>query len=197
MNKRGILKFVLLLFSSFATFKFLTNADETGFITVNGHLLFIGFVVAGTIFMYCKKNKIKKFKFVYDVVLMLMMLFVGLFIAYFIYANMITFFNPSYEMEFNIFLIEIYPVILWLIILFSIEDIFKKTNKTNDYLTIAISITIIILILRYYIDPTMPHNVESTSLFSSCAYEYMIQNLPSFIIMYILLLIHHAINKEK
>jgi hypothetical protein len=82
-------------------------------------------------------------------------------------------------------------------LLFSFSNIFHKTNKINYILTIVVSIIIILIHLRYYFDPNFANNLIDGSEGTKYSYIYIIQNYIYFTIMYIIVLIHEAINKAS
>ena len=83
MNKRGLIKYIFILISAFISLYFM-NTSNIGFSGsfLNLPMLFT-FLIALTIFMFYKKNKIKKNKFVYDVILLLLMIFSAICFALF------------------------------------------------------------------------------------------------------------------
>jgi hypothetical protein len=75
---------------------------------------------------------------------------------------------------------------LFIMLLFGFGDIFNKTNKANDILTIVASSLIILIHLRYYLDPSFIHRLNGGEQFIYYSYQYVTQNYLYFIIISIL-----------
>lgn len=196
MNKKELVKNFIVLLAVAISFYFMINADSTGINSIFNLLNIIDFMFALTIFMFCNMKKIKKNKFVYDVVLMLLMFFSTAWICYFIYNIIVCFASVNCEIENTTFFILIYPTILFLMILFNISDIFNKTNKVNYILTIVVSVVVISVHLRYYFDPSFANNIIENFDRNEFTENYVIQNYIYFVIMYLIVLINKAINKD-
>lgn len=147
--------------------------------------------------MFYNMKRIKKFKFIYDVILMLLIVFSTLVILYILYTSISCFSSVNCLMEDNVLFIALYPTILFLLLLFSFNDIFHKTNKTNYILTITLNTIILLIHLRYYFDPNFINNVLDGDLGIQYSYVYVAQNYVYFIIMYIVILSQKIINKEN
>ncbi len=195
MNKKEIVKNFIVLLAVVISFYFMINADSTGINSIFNLLNIIDFMFALTIFMFCNMKKVKKNKFVYDVTLMLLMFFSAVWICYLIYNIIVCFASVNCEIENTTFFILLYPTILFLMILFNISDIFKKTNKINYILTIVVSIVIILIHLRYYFNPNFANNIIENFDGNEYTENYVIQNYIYFTIMYLIVLINKAINK--
>ena len=197
MNKKEIIKFILVLIAVVISFNFLLTVETVGLDSMFNIINVIDFFFALTIFMFYNMKKVKRYKFIYDVILMLLMLFSALWIFYILYCSISCFFSINCSMEGLTFFMLLYPTILFLMLFFSFEDIFKETSKTNYILTIVVSIVIILLHLRYYFDPNFANNLIDGNEGSQYSYVYVIQNYIYFAIMYIVVLVHKVINKEN
>ncbi len=139
MNKRGLIKYILIVISSFISLYFLITS-ELGF----GFLpLLLLFILSLTIFMFAYRNKIKKYKSIYNVILMLMMAFFLTCMGFCLYSTISCYFDISCYGEDTMTPVLIYSMLLFLMLLFNFKDIFNNTNKLNDILTIIICSTII------------------------------------------------------
>lgn len=197
MNKKEIIKFIFVLFAVVISFDFMLRTDEVGLNSMFNIVNVVNFFFALTIFMFCNMKKIRKFKFIYDVILMLLMVFSAAWVCYFAYGIISCLVSPSYSMDGSSIFPIIYSPILFLMLLFSFSDIFNKTNKVNYILTIVVSIIIILIHLRYYFDPNFANNIIDGSNGTEYSYYYVIQNYIYFVIMYIIILLHKAINKAS
>jgi len=200
MNKKEIIKFIFVLLAVTISFDFMLKTEEVGLNSMFNIVNVIDFLFALTIFMFYYMKKIKRFKFIYDVILMLLMVFSAAFVFFFLYAFISCFFSVNCSMEDTTFFIIIYPTILFLMLFFSFNNIFNKTNKINKanyILTIVVSIIIILIHLRYYFDPDFANNLMDGDEGVQYSYVYVIQNYIYFSIMYIIVLVHQLINKES
>jgi hypothetical protein len=197
MNKKEIIKFIFVLLAAVISFDFMIKTEEVGLNSMFNIVNVIDFFFALTIFMFYNMKKIKRYKFIYDVTLMLLMVFSAALVIYFLYSLISCFISINCSMENTTFFIILYPTILFLMLLFSFSNIFDKTNKINCILTIGVSIIIILIHLRYYFDPNFANNLIDGSEGTKYSYIYIIQNYIYFTIMYIIVLIHEAINKAS
>ena len=197
MNKKEIFKFIFVLLVVIISFNFMLITEEIGLNSMFNILNIIDFFLALTIFMFYNMKRIKKFKFIYDVILMLLIVFSTLVILYILYTSISCFSSVNCLMEDNVLFIALYPTILFLMLLFSFNDIFHKTNKTNYILTITLNTIILLIHLRYYFDPNFINNLLDGDLGIQYSYVYVAQNYVYFIIMYIVILSQKIINKEN
>lgn len=197
MNKKELVKNFIVLLAVVISFYFMINANSTGINSIFNLLNIIDFMFALTIFMFCNMKKVKKNKFVYDVILMLLMFFSAAWICYLIYNIIVCFASVNCEIENNNIFILLYPTILFLMILFNINDIYKKTDKINYILTIVVSVVIILIHLRYYFNPNFANNIIENFDGNEYTENYVIQNYIYFTIMYLIVLINKAINKAS
>lgn len=187
MNKRGIVKFLFVFAAVLISFySIIKNYGSIG----------LGFQIpiAMTIYMYFIKDKIKRNKFIYDVILMLLMVFSTLFVGYFIFTIIGCMFQPSCGNEWNSVFLGIYPVLLFLILLTSINDIKQKTNKVNDIFTIVASGLILLVHANYYFEPYFIHRLMGDS-FLQDSFDYVAQYYVYFVILYFVVLVHHRVNQ--
>lgn len=192
MNRRGLIKYIFICATAIISFYFMTTND-VGFGNALGLPMIFAFFFALTIFMFFKKEKIIKHKFIYDVILLLMMIFFIVCSLYVIYTDITCYFNASCSINLESNSTMIYAILLFAMLLFGLGDIFSKTNKVNDILTISVSSLIILIHARYYLDSNFIHNiVEGDILYS---YYYISQNYIYFIIMYIVVMMHRRVNK--
>ncbi len=197
MNKKEIIKFIFVLLVVIVSFNFMLRTEEIGLNSMFNMLNIINFFLALTIFMFYNMKRIKKFKFIYDVILMLLIVFSTLVILYILYTSISCFSSVNCSMEDSVLSIALYPTILFLMLLFSFNDIFHKTNKINYILTIILATIILLIHLRYYFDPNFINNVLDGDLGIQYSYVYVVQNYVYFIIMYIVILSQKIINKEN
>jgi hypothetical protein len=193
MNKRGLIKYIFILITAIISFYFMFTSDIN--VTIIP-VLFI-FIFALTIFMFVYRNNIKKFKFIYDVSLMLLMVFTVACFALSLYDIIKCYLNSSCGIEVESIGTTLYILLLFIMILFGIKDIYTKTNKTNDILTIVISSLIILIHIRYYLEPNFVHKLTKGNEFILYKYQYITQNYIYFTIMYIISIIHYGLNREK
>lgn len=197
MNKKEIIKFIFVLLVVIVSFNFMLRTEEIGLNSMFNMLNIITFFLALTIFMFYNMKRIKKFKFIYDVILMLLIVFSTLVILYILYISISCLSSVNCSMEDSVLFIALYPTILFLMLLFSFNDIFHKTNKINYILTIILATIILLIHLRYYFDPNFINNVLDGDLGIQYSYVYVVQNYVYFIIMYIVILSQKIINKEN
>lgn len=183
MHKRNIFKIILILISVIFILHFQFKVERIGF------LFLIPVLFLLTSYMYKCKNKIKKYKFIYDVILMLLMFFSGM-ILLFITFNIPNLING----------ISIEPVIillvfggLYLLLKLFIDSIItrnEQNDKINDYLIIITFLIINLVFIRYYLDikSVIPGNIESA--------HFIQQNYIYFLIMMLVIELHKYINKK-
>ncbi len=197
MNKNGVIKFMFVLAAVLVSYDFMLKTAEVGLDSMLNIVNVIDFLFALTIFMFYNMKKVKRHKFVYDVTLMLLMVFSAVWIFYILYVLISCFISITCSTESITFFMMIYPTILFLILFFSFEDIFRETSKTNYILTIVVSIIVILIHLRYYFDPNFSNNLTDGDNGVQYSYVYVIQNYIYFAIMYTVVLVNQAINKAS
>ena len=175
MNKRNLIKSVLVLISIILIIWFQIKIEDIGFVFL------IPFLFIITNYMHRYKDNIKKFKFIYDVILMILMLFSLLLGLYIIIGQL-----KSLESITNT------PALIYLFILYFIIKIFidslidmkKDTNKINDYITIIVFTIINLIYIRYHFEVSL---VIKTTLENS---EFIKQNYIYFFIILLVIEIH-------
>jgi len=182
MHKRNILKIILILTSVIFILHFQFITEGLGF------LFLIPVLFLLTSYMYKYKNKIKKHKFIYDVVLMLLIFFSSL-------TLFLIIFNISNILK----LIMLEPIALfifcglYLLLKIFIDSIIirnKSNDKINDYLIITTFVTINLVFIRYYFDikNVIPSDIESN--------YFIRQNYIYFLIMMLVIEVHKYINNK-
>ena len=123
------------------------------------------------------------------------MIFSTLYFLYFSYSEITCYFSNICDLESSTVFTIIYPIFLFMALFFSLSDVFNKTNKANDILTIIVSLLIILIHLRYYFEPKFIHNLVENGAYNQYSYYYVIQNYIYFVAMYLITLLHHKVNK--
>jgi hypothetical protein len=190
----GIIKYIFICVTAFISYYFLITS-EAGFGNIFDFSMIFSLLSALTIFMLSNVNKIKKHKFIYDIILLLLMIFtIGIFL-YIIYCDIVCSLDANCMVNFDSNFTIIFSMLLFIMILFGINDIFNKTNGVNDILTIIVSSLIILIHIRYYVDPNFIHKISEGEEFIEHSYYYVTQNYIYFIIMYAVVLLHRKVNK--
>ena len=182
MHKRNILKISLILISVIFILHFQFTVEGIGF------LFLIPVLFLLTSYMYKYKDKIKKYRFIYDVILMLLMFFSAV-ILLFILLNISNLIK----------VISVGPIVLfifgglYLLLKIFIDSIItrnEQNDKINDYLIIITFAIINLVFIRYYFDikNAIPGDIES-------AY-FIQQNYIYFLIMMLVIELHKYINKK-
>ena len=182
MNKRNIIKIILSLIS--LIFILIFQFKEQGL----GFFILIPVLFLLTIYMYNFKDKITKYKFIYDVILMLLIFFSALILLFLIInlSNIIK--NISLE-PIAIFIFGG----LYLHLKMFIDSIITYKNeldKINDYMVIITSTIINIVFIRYYFDIC---NIISGSIERL---EFIGQNYIYFFVMLLIVEIHKYITNK-
>lgn len=90
--------------------------------------------------------------------------------------------------------IMIYFISLFLVLFFCFDNLDKKSNKTNYILTILATILVIGIHIYYFSNSYINSDLLTAT---DEKFNYMLQNYPYFSVMYIGIIIHQFINKEK
>ena len=182
MNKRNLIKCILVLISLILIVWFQIKIEDIGFVFL------IPFLFIITNYMYKYKDNIKKFKFIYDVILM-MLLFSCLLLG--LYIIIVQF--DSLESIIDIPVAFIYLINLYFIIKIFIDSLInlkKETNKLNDYMIIISFIIINLIYIRYHfnisliITPTLENSI------------FIKQNYIYFFIMLLVIEIHNYLTNK-
>jgi|GEM_PF-2063264 len=195
MNKRALLKFIIVLIGLIISIGFIISYN--GYYDNSNFIFVVDLMVAITVIMYNYKEKIKKNNFIYDVVLLLLMFFCFLWIGFLIFIEIQMIFSVNQVQEYFLILEPIFPTFLFLIAIFSFIDIFNKTNKTNDILCIVVFIVLIIIYSRMFLDLNINFSYFESIDSDSIKKIYINNNYLWFIIMIIILLVHHKIFNEN
>jgi hypothetical protein len=195
MNNRGLVKYMFLVFATIISLYFIINMHGSMGVSHFYLVLILNFVLVSTMLMYVNKDKIKINKFIYDVILILLMIFSTIWFIYPFYTGITCFFAYNCTIEFKEALIIPYTLLLFISLVFNFRDLFNMSNKTNDILTIIVSMIIIIIHLRYYLEPNFLHRLVEGELYIGHSYDYVTQNYIYFIMMVLIVLLHHKVNK--
>ncbi len=195
MNKRGLIKYIIIFMTAFISFYFIITS-EIGFGPAFGLPLIFALFFALTVFMYFNKNKISKYKFIYDVILLLLMIFFAVCLVYVFYTDIECYFDYRCSINLESKFTMIYFILLFIMLLFNFRDIFNKTNKVNDIMTIVVSLLILLIHTRYYLDSNFMHKIAGGEGYLQYSYSYITQNYIYFIIMYIVIMLHRRINRR-
>ena len=190
MNKKSIINLLLSLAILVLLLISFVKSEGIGIFSMLGIDLFISL----TVIMFYRRNLVKKLKFFYDVILLLMMFFSIMLIGYFAFAIISSLFNYNISYEYSTLVVIIFPLLNFNIIFFSLNNIKSKTNKNTDLLTILVSLIIILIFTRYFIDPNFISN-NSIQDFQYYKIQYLWQNLMYATILYFLVSIHYFVNK--
>ena len=181
MNKRSLIKFVLSLLALIFILSFEIKIENFSWVILLPLLPLI------TIYMYKYKNNIKKYNFIYNVILLLLIFFTFLISAYLIIVMVQTLDYLLYDgsIFFNIF--NLYLILK--ILIDSIIDFKNNTNKLNDYLAMLVLIIINLIFVRYYLNINLIINRLD-------APKFIYQNYAYFFIMLLIIEFHkHFSNK--
>lgn len=182
----------MILFSILFLFDFITieNFDT--------HLYVNCFLVSLTILMWYKKNSIKKFKFIYDVILLLLLIFSTIMCFLFI-SNIVTcIFKEEYMINWSTHGLCILLVELFALLLIYLFDFKKKKSTLNHILVWLVSIIVIGLVFRYNYDIDFVHNYLNYKRYELYhSYIYIVQYYFYLNIIYFCLLMYYFLNREK
>lgn len=195
MNKSGLIKFVFVFIAAAVSLYFMITVNGSGFDSVFNIVMIFDFIIALAIYMFSNRKKVIKNKFIYNVTFELLSVFSLIYILFFMYSQISCYFSIDCEIEPNTIFTLIYPVLFFIMVLFSFRDIFNKTYKNNDILTILVSILIIFIHCRYYLEPAFTNDLIGNDSYVQHDYYYVAQNYVYFVIMYLVILIHRKVNK--
>lgn len=183
MHKRNILKIVLILISVIFILHFQYIIEGIGF------LFLIPVLFLLTSYMYKYKSKIKKYKFIYDVILMLLMFFSGM-VLLFIIFNIPNLINAASSEPSFILLVLGESYLLLKIFIDSIITRNEQNDNINDYLIIITFLIINLIFVRYYLDIC---NIISSTTERT---HFVQQNYIYFFIMLFVIEVHKYINNK-
>lgn len=182
MNKRNLIKTILVLISLILIIWFQIKIEDISFVFL------IPFLFIITNYMYKYKDNIKKFKFIYDVILIILLLSCLLLGLYIIIVQF-----DSLESIIDIPVAFIYLINLYFIIeifIDSIINIKKETNKLNDYIIIISFIIINLIYIRYHFNVSL---IITPTLENSM---FIKQNYIYFFIMLLVIEIHNYLTNK-
>lgn len=192
MNKLNIVTTLMVIISAILV-SCLTIVDGI-FDTM---IFLISSIIAFSFAMLYKKNKIKKARILYNIILFILGLISSSFIIFFIYTSISCLIsydcynNTSANLEF------ILMSVLFTFTLIQIIDIKTEKNRIHHILTWIVSIIVIIIYLRYNYDISFLHNYIYQNQYEiQNSYIYITQNYIYLVILYVSLLIHYFINKK-
>jgi len=182
MNKRNMFKTILILLATIFIMHFQFQVENIGFFTLIPILFLL------TNYMYKYKDKIKNNKFIYDVILMLLIFFSSLILLFI-----------SLNISNIIRVVNLSPIVififggLYLLLKTFIDCIItlnQENNKINDYMIIISFLIINLVFIRYYFDicNSIPGDIEKT--------YFIEQNYIYFFIMLFVIDFHKYINDK-
>lgn len=184
MNKRGLIKLVFISIAFF--FPILLTLINDGIASLFNLIGILDLILSISIFMYSNRKSVKKYNFIYNVINLLLIVISICYVSFVAFSYIVCNFSPECGINLGNVIGVFYLVPLFLILLYSFQDVFNKTNKTNDLLSILVSIVSIMIYLKYYRE----YNFLSS-------YDYISQNYIYLYTMYLLLLIHYKLNKQE
>lgn len=187
MNKKNI-KFILSLISVLISFiVFIVTRYENS--EVNSLAIPLSFVFALPIFMHYKYKKYKNTKFnkIYLIVLVLLYT-VCAFILSSIEISYLLSINNIFRLFNSLNITLIFMTLSWLILFFEFDDLSNECINTDFYLTVLVSIIIILIHINYCLNFNLRVINNSNSIGENAI--YLIQNYWYFSIMYIVVLVN-------
>lgn len=194
MNKKNILNILLILITIILVITF----DALDVFDTLVYLIPLLFSISITMFM--KRKEVNKYKSIYNVIMMLLVVFSFLFLGILIYSNITCMIDKhcsnNYETEGLILLLTV----LYTLLFTNIVDIKLKHNKMYDILLYIISVVVFIIYGRYYLDNDFYHNymnLNKEDINIQNSYLYITQNYIYFNIVYLCLIIYYFVNRKK
>lgn len=187
MNKKYI-KFILSLISVLISFViFIVTRYENS--RINSLGIPLSFVFALPIFMHYKYKKFKNTKFnkIYLIILILLYILCA-FILSTIEVSYLYSMNNIFSLFNSLNITLIFMTLSWLILFFEFDDLSNECINTDFYLTLLVSITIILIHINYCLNQNL--NVIDDAVMVEENAIYLIQNYSYFSIMYIVALIN-------
>lgn len=154
-------------------------------------------ILSIVITMLYKRKNIKKYKLIYNIILILFVLLSIPFVGNIIYVIINCSTSPleTVNIAWNNQMVLLLLVLV--LFLFNIFDIKEKKSKTNYIITWLVSIIVIIIYCRYYYDVDFIHNYMYRNQYQiQDSYIYITQNYIYFNILYLSVLIHYLMNKK-
>lgn len=187
MKKKNI-EFILSLISVLISFViFIVTRYENS--RINSLGIPLSFVFALPIFMHYKYKKFKNTKFnkIYLIILILLYILCA-FILSTIEVSYLYSMNNIFSLFNSLNITLIFMALSWLILFFEFDDLSNECINTDFYLTLLVSITIILIHINYCLNQNL--NVIDDVVMVEENAIYLIQNYWYFSIMYIILLLN-------
>lgn len=191
MNKKYI-KFIFSLLSILISFViFIVTRYENS--RINSLVIPLSFVFALPIFMHYKYKNYKNSKFSKLYLIVLIFLYVVcVFILSTIEISYLLSINNIFGLFNSLNITLIFMTLSWLILFFEFDDLNNELLNTDFYLTVLVSITIILIHINYCLNSNL--NVIDDVVMEEENAIYLIQNYFYFSIMYIVTLINKVKN---
>lgn len=187
MNKKYI-KFILSLISVLISFViFIVTRYENS--RINSLVIPLSFVFALPIFMHYKYKKFKNTQFnkIYLIILILLYILCA-FILSTIEVSYLYSMNNIFSLFNSLNITLIFMTLSWLILFFEFDDLSNECMNTDFYLTLLVSITIILIHINYCLNQNL--NVIDDAVMVEENAIYLIQNYSYFSIMYIVVIVN-------
>ena len=187
MNKKYI-KFILSLISVLISFViFIVTRYENS--RINSLVIPLSFVFALPIFMHYKYKKFKNTKFnkIYLIILILLYILCA-FILSTIEVSYLYSMNNIFSLFNSLNITLIFMTLSWLILFFEFDDLSNECINTDFYLTLLVSITIVLIHINYCLNQNL-NVIDDTVMVEENAI-YLIQNYWYFSIMYIVVIVN-------
>jgi len=193
VNKKNIITIITLIISAILI-SILTTIDG-----IFDEVMFqIVVTLSITLVMLYKRKNIKRFKLIYNIVLIILLLMSTIFIISFMHSIITCFISTScynnVSSNFEIILLTI----IFTLTLIQIVDYKIEKIKINHILTWIVSAIVVVIYLRYHYDADFIHNYMYQNQFEiQNSYIYVTQNYCPLSIIYGSLLIHYLINRKQ
>jgi len=187
MNKKYI-KFIFSLLSILISFViFIVTRYENS--RINSLVIPLSFVFALPIFMHYKYKKFKNTQFnkIYLIILILLYILCA-FILSTIEVSYLYSMNNIFSLFNSLNITLIFMTLSWLILFFEFDDLNNELLNTDFYLTLLVSITIILIHINYCLNQNL--NVIDDAVMVEENAIYLIQNYWYFSIMYIVVIVN-------
>jgi len=197
MNGKSFIKNILLIIMILISCIFIFTSTPANTLSgIGTRPLFIPLTIALNLLLL-NKNKKTKFK---KICLIILTTINSIWLIYHTYELIHYYIKWNYlELDISF----IYLITIFTILITSLPDIKKETNKLNDILTIITTLLIILIHYRFYLDQNFLHNLINLNYNSHNLqerFDYITQYYFIFIVMYTSLYIHKtiiSINKQK
>lgn len=195
MNPRACFKYLLLIigFVCSCVFMMVTNKlSDLGLVGIFG-----GILLSFNILVFNKKSSVKKNKKIFKILLLGLTILDVLIWGYYVYLVVSEFINfgiidfrPSY----------IYFTVFCVMVVNDFSDMWNRSNILYDILVMIVTIIVIFVHYRYYIDGRLLHNLfgirDINSVILQNSYVYVTQYYWLFSVMYIVLIINKKLNNS-